>query len=70
MRGGPQRLAKSLKPARTQLIETARPSLEARVREVTTIKVTSRHHDMNTVTGEEVIFTLGNSPRLRPTKKQ
>src|SRR5690349_16423223 len=48
-----------LKQVRTQLIETARPLLEAMVEEVTGIKVTSLHHDISTQTGEEVvIFTL------------
>ena len=71
MRGGPRRLARSLKPARTQLTETARPSLEARVRELTGSKVTRRHHDMNTVPGEEVmIFTLAESPLFREAKKK
>jgi uncharacterized protein YbcI len=53
------------------LIETARPVLEAMVKEVTGVKALSLHHDISTVTGEEVvIFTLGDSPLLRATKKQ
>lgn len=59
-----------LKQVRTQLIETARPVLEAMVDEVTGINVTSLHHDISTQTGEEiVIFTLDESPILRGTKK-
>ena len=75
-----QQLAKSppaekgrelLKQVRTQLIETARPVLEAMVEEVTGVKVLSLHHDISTVSGEEVvIFTLGDSPLFRATKKQ
>lgn len=60
-----------LKEVRTQLIETARPFLEALVQEVTGIKVLSLHHDISTVTGEEiVIFTLNASPAFRETKKK
>jgi uncharacterized protein YbcI len=60
-----------LKQVRTQLIETARPVLEAMVQEVTGAKVRSLHHDISTVSGEElVLFTLADSPFLRATKKQ
>ena len=55
-----------LKEVRTHLIETARPILEAMVREVTGVKVLSLHHDISTVTGEEVVvFTLAESPGFR-----
>src|SRR5271170_7985674 len=67
-----QQLAKSLSPekgrdllkeVRTQLMETARPVLEALVHQVTGNKVLSLHHDISTVSGEEVIlFTLAESP--------
>ena len=60
-----------LKEVRTQLIETARPLLEALVHEVTEAKVLSLHHDISTVTGEEVVlFTLAGSPPFRETKKK
>jgi uncharacterized protein YbcI len=60
-----------LKQVRTQLIETARPVLEAMVQEVTGAKVLSMHHDISTVTGEEVVlFTLAESPLFRDTKKK
>jgi uncharacterized protein YbcI len=61
-----------LKQVRTQLIETARPVLEAMVQEVTGVEVLSLHHDVSTVTGEEVIlFTLAEAPHFRePNKKQ
>jgi uncharacterized protein YbcI len=59
-----------LKEVRTQLIETARPMLEALVQDVTGAKVLSLHHDISTVTGEEVVlFTLVGSPAYRETKK-
>src|SRR5271156_5581108 len=52
-----------LKEVRTQLIETARPVLEALVQEVTGAKVLSLHHDISTVTGEEIVlFTLAEAP--------
>ena len=58
-----------LKEVRTHLIETARPVLEAMVREVTGVKVVTMHHDISTVTGEEVVlFTLARSPDFREAK--
>ncbi|MEI8375985.1 MAG: DUF2294 domain-containing protein [Planctomycetota bacterium] len=60
-----------LKQVRTQLIETARPIMEAMVQEITGIKVLSMHHDISTATGEEVVlFTLAESPDLRYPKKK
>ena len=60
-----------LKEVRTQLIETARPLLEALVQDVTGVKALSLHHDISTITGEEiVIFTLAGSPAFRETKKK
>src|SRR6476659_5713626 len=43
-----------LKQVRTQLVETARPFLEKMLLEITGTKVLSLHHDISTVTGEEV----------------
>ena len=60
-----------LKQVRTQLIETARPVMEAMVQEVTGVKVLSLHHDISTVTGEEVVlFTLAEAPPVRELKKR
>ena len=60
-----------LKQVRTQLIETARPVLEAMVQEITGTKVLTLHHDISTVTGEEVVlFTLAESPLFRATRKK
>ena len=60
-----------LKQVRFQLIETARPIMEAMVQEITGVKVVSLHHDISTVTGEEVvIFTLAESPIFRESKKK
>ena len=60
-----------LKQVRTHLIETARPALEAMVRDVTGVKVLTLHHDISTVTGEEVVlFTLAESPAVREAKNR
>ena len=60
-----------LKQVRTHLVETARPVLEAMVQEVTGAKVLSLHHDISTITGEEVVlFTLAEAPDCRATKKK
>src|SRR3954451_6941095 len=44
-----------LKQVRTQLIEAARPVLEAMVLEATGVTTLSLHHDISTATGEEVV---------------
>ena len=60
-----------LKQVRTHLMETARPILEVMVQEVTGVKMLSLHHDISTVTGEEIIlFTLAESPHVRESKKK
>ena len=60
-----------VKQVRIQLLETARPVMEAMVQEVTGVKMLNLHHDIHTVTGEEVvIFTLAESPLFRETKKE
>jgi uncharacterized protein YbcI len=60
-----------LKQVRTHLIETARPLMMAMIEEITGIKVVSLHHDISTLTGEEVVlFTLAKTPVFRETKKR
>lgn len=60
-----------LKQVRTQLLETARELMEAMVHEVTGVKVLSMHHDISTMTGEEVVlFTLAELPVFRETRKK
>jgi DNA-binding response OmpR family regulator len=69
-----RQLAKSLPPekgrdlvklTRDQLLELARPMLESMVHEVVGVKVLTMHHDISTVTGEEVIlFGLTEAPRF------
>jgi len=60
-----------LKQVRTHLIETARPLVEAMIQEATGATVVSLHHDISTVTGEEVVlFTLDEAPQFRESKKK
>ena len=66
-----QQLAKSegdvrgrslIKQVRTELLEKARPLLEAMVWDITGRKVNSLHTDISTITGERIIvFTLGSA---------
>ncbi len=60
-----------LKEVRTHLVEVARPTMEAMVHEITGVRVVSLHHDISTITGEEVVlFTLSGPPLFRETKKK
>ena len=69
-----QQLGKSLIPAkgrdlikdvRKQLLELTRPMLESLIHEVTGVRAISMHHDISTVTGEEVVlFSLTEEPRF------
>ena len=60
-----------LKQVRTHLIENARPLLEAVIQDITGVKVLSLHHDISTVTGEEVVvFTLAALPFFREVKQK
>ena len=75
-----QQLAKTLPPekgrdllkqVRTQLVETARPALEAVVKDITGVQPISLHHDISTQTGEEtIVFSLAEAPQFRETKKK
>lgn len=67
----PEQGRQLLKQVRTQLIETARPVFEPTVHWVTGAQMLSLHHDISTVTGEEVIlFTLAKAPHCKPPKKR
>jgi len=46
----------TVKQMRTELVETARPILVTLVEEITALPVLSLHHDLSTVTGEDVII--------------
>jgi uncharacterized protein YbcI len=60
-----------LKQVRTHLIEAARPIMETMIEKVTGVVVISLHHDISTVTGEEVVlFTLAESPSFRESRKK
>lgn len=60
-----------LKQVRTQLIETAKPVMAAMVEKITVVGVVSLHHDISTVTGEElVIFTLAGPVQFRDKSKR
>ncbi|MFO0455163.1 MAG: DUF2294 domain-containing protein [Planctomycetota bacterium] len=60
-----------LKQVRTQLVETARPTLDALIEEITGVKAICLHQDISTTVGEEVfIFTLAESPRYRESKNK
>jgi uncharacterized protein YbcI len=55
-----------IKEVRKQLLEIARPMLESLVHEVTGVKAVSMHHDLSTVTGEEVVvFSLADAPTFQ-----
>jgi CheY-like chemotaxis protein len=55
-----------IKQTRKQLLELARPMLESLVHEAAGVKVRSMHHDISTVTGEEiVVFSLTDAPKFQ-----
>jgi uncharacterized protein YbcI len=55
-----------IKEIRSQVMETARSLMEAIVQKATGVKVLSLHHDISTVTGEEIVlFTLAQAPSFR-----
>ena len=59
-----------LKQVRTHLVETARPLMNAMIAEIAGVDVLSLHHDISTVTGEEVVlFTLAAVPAFREGKR-
>jgi CheY-like chemotaxis protein/uncharacterized protein YbcI len=61
----PQKGRDLIKQVRKQLLELARPMLESLVHEVAGVKVLSMHHDVSTVTAEEVVvFSLAGAPRF------
>jgi uncharacterized protein YbcI len=60
-----------LKQVRSHLIEIARPMLEAMIEGICETKMVSLHHDISTLTGEEVVlFTLSAAPVCRESKKR
>ena len=60
-----------LKQLRSHIIVTARPQLEAIVENAVGVKLVSVHHDISTVTGEEIlVFSLAEPPLCRATKRK
>jgi len=58
-----------LKEVRTHLVEVSRPRLEKMIEESSGMRCISLHHDVSTVTGEEVLlFTLTQVPGVRTAK--
>lgn len=58
-----------LKEVRTHLVEVSRPRLEKMIEESSGMRCISLHHDVSTVTGEEVLlFTLAQVPGMRTPK--
>lgn len=58
-----------LKQVRAHMVATGRPRLEEIVEQATGVKLVSVHHDISTVTGEEVlVFSLAEPPACRPRK--
>ena len=59
-----------LKQVRAHMVATGRPRLESIVETAVGVKLVSVHHDISTVTGEEVIvFSLVEAPACRPKKR-
>jgi uncharacterized protein YbcI len=56
-----------LKQVRSHMVATGRPRLAHVVEAATGVSLTSVHHDISTVTGEEVmVFSLAEAPSYRP----
>lgn len=59
-----------LKQVRSHMVATGRPRLEELVEVATGVKLVSVHHDISTVTGEELlVFSLESAPVCRNRKK-
>jgi uncharacterized protein YbcI len=60
-----------LKQVRRHLVETSRPVIEEMIANITGVRVLSLHHDISTVTGEEVVlFTLSGVPQFRKSQNK
>ncbi len=67
----PQKGRDLFKGLRTQLVETSRARLDAVIEAACELPAVSMHHDISTVTGEEVfLFRLTESPIMRPQRKK
>jgi uncharacterized protein YbcI len=58
-----------LKQVRAHMVATGRSRLESIVEEAVGVKLVSVHHDISTITGEELlVFSLAEQPACRPKK--
>ena len=59
-----------LKQVRSHMVVTGRQRLRSVIEEATGVSLISVHHDISTVTGEELFaFSLATSPSCRPKKQ-
>ena len=67
----PEKGRDMLKSVRTYLLEASRSRIDAVVEQVTELRCLSMHHDISTITGEEVfVFTLSGERGLREVKRK
>ena len=67
----PEKGRDMLKSVRTYLLEASRSRIDAVVEQVTELRCLSMHHDISTITGEEVfVFTLSGELGLREVKRK
>ena len=67
----PEKGRDMLKNVRAYMLETTRPRIDAVVQESTGLRCVSMHHDISTITGEEVfVFTLSGEMVLREMKRK
>ena len=60
-----------LKQVRAHMVSTGRGRLESIVEESVGVKLVSVHHDISTITGEELlVFSLAEPPACRPKKQK
>ena len=67
----PEKGRDMLKNVRAYMLETTRPRIDAVVQESTGLRCVSMHHDISTITGEEVfVLTLSGEMVLREMKRK
>jgi len=67
----PQKGRDLFKGLRTQLVESSRARLNAVIEAACEVPAVSMHHDISTVTGEEIfVFRLTESPVMRAPRKK
>ena len=60
-----------LKQVRAHMVSTGRTRLESIVEEAVGVKLVSVHHDISTITGEElIVFSLAEAPACRPKRQR